>query len=206
MGSLAQPSPVVIPVRVLLLSAFALGLSPCRAQLASASGQEHVILVGGPDARITWIVYCPAYLTRGADDGKLYLQSIESLALNYRVQLIWADSGNESIATINKRPAGSIKTFGYFGHPNPHAFVLDYGIEILAIFKTWIHERDLAKIQREVFGPEPLCNSWDCHTGQSMSLAWRQSLGTRLIGAEGRNYADVSQKAPLPSTDGPSIR
>jgi hypothetical protein len=242
-GSLAQPSLGVTLVRVLLLSAFALGLSPCRAQPASASGQEHVILAGGPalqkwerlrvakrqhdqwwanfirsstlrmvelgaqygpDARITWIVYRPGHLTRGADDGKSYLQSIESPTLNYRMRLIWVDSGTQVIATINKRPAGSIKTFDYFGHANPHAFMLDYGNESPAIPKAWIHEPDLSKIQREVFSPEPLCKSWGCHTGQSMSLAWRQSLGIRLIVTEGRtNYAAVSQKATLPSTDGP---
>jgi hypothetical protein len=188
-GSLAQPSLVVTLVRALLLSAFALSLSPCRAQY-------------GPDARIACIVYRPAYLTGDADDGKFYLQSIESLALNYRVQLIWVDPETQSVATINKRPAGFIKPFDYFGHANPHAFMLDYGIETLAIPKAWIHERDLAKIQREFFSPEPLCKTWGCHTGQSMSLTWRQTLGIRLIGTEGRtNYADVSQKATLPSTD-----
>lgn len=246
MGSLAQSSPVVILVRGLLLTAFTLGLSPGSAQPAPASGQEHVIMAGGPalqkwerlrvakrqhdkwwanfirastlrmdelraqygpDARITWIVYRPGYLTRGAEDGKPYLQSIESLAPKYRVQLIWVDSGPQAIAAINKRPAGSIKTFDYFGHANPHAFMLDYGNEILAVSKAWIHERDLAKIQREVFSPEPLCKSWGCHTGQSMSLAWRETLGIRLIGTEGRtNYADVSQKATLPSTDGRWVR
>jgi hypothetical protein len=240
-GSLAQPSLVVTLVRALLLSAFALGLSPCRAQPESASDLEHVILAGGPalqkwerlrvairqhdkwranfirastlrmvelraqygpDARIAWIVYRPAYLTGGADDGKFCLQSIESLALNYRVQLIWVDPETQSVATINKRPAGFIKPFDYFGHANPHAFMLDYGIETLAIPKAWIHERDLAKIQREFFSPEPLGKNWGCHTRQSMSLTWRQSLGIRLIGTEGRtNYADVSQKATLPSTD-----
>ncbi|MFP6877863.1 MAG: hypothetical protein VCA37_13615 [Roseibacillus sp.] len=161
----------------------------------------------GKDARITWIVYRPRDVTRGQEDQQPFAEWIKERAHDYRALLIWVDSGPQTIAALNSRPTGSILIFDYFGHSNPHAFMLDYGNEILGVSKAWIHERGLAKIRRSVFSPQPRCKNWGCHTGQSMSLTWRQTLGIHLIGAEGKtDYGVVSQRALLPNTNGRWMR
>ena len=47
--------------------------------------------------------------------------------------------------------------------------MLDYGNEIMAACKAWIHENDLGRIRRGIFAPQRLCQSYGCHTGESMS-------------------------------------
>jgi hypothetical protein len=161
----------------------------------------------GKDARITWIVYRPRDVTRGQEDQQPFVEWIKERAHDYRALLIWVSSGPQAIAALNSRPTGSILTFDYFGHSNPHAFMLDYGNEILEVSKAWIHERDLPKIRQRVFSPQPRCKSWRCHTRQSMNLTWRQTLSIHLIGAEGRtDYGVVSQRALLPTTTGRWMR
>ena len=161
----------------------------------------------GEDCKVVWIVYRPGYRTRESEDGEPYLQWISELGVKYRVELVWVDTGAEAIAALNNRPTGSIGSFNCFGHSNPHAFMLDYSNDILGSSKAWIHERDLRKIKRNIFTANPTCKSWGCHTGQSMSHSWRQTLGIRLIGSNGRtDYAPVSQQAILPTTDGRWVR
>lgn len=179
------------------------------ANFVRASTLRMVDLQGkhGANIKITWIVYRPGYATRAREAKEDYLDWIQKLGIKYNAELIWIDSGPEAIAALNARPEGSITSFDYFGHANPHAFMLDYSNNILGISKAWIHERDLAKINRQVFAAEPVCKSWGCHTGQSMSLSWRRTLGIPLIGTEGRtDYAPVSKQAILPTTEDRWVR
>ncbi len=106
-----------------------------------------------------------------------------------------ADSSGSKMArkqSMRLLPSRSIHTFDFFGHSNRHAFMLDYGSEIMAISKAWIHERDLSKIRGSVFHREARCQSYGCHTGESMSRSWRRKIGNRLIGAIGKtDYSGV---------------
>lgn len=160
----------------------------------------------GPQAKLVWIVYRPGYVTRGREDGKPYPTWIVEQAAKRNCQLIWADSGPAAIAAINSRPAKSIVTFDYFGHSNRYAFMLDYGNEIMAISKAWIHERDLRKISRRVFSRSARCQSFGCHTGESMSQVWLREVGVPLIGAAGKTDYEVVGRGILPTVSGSWVR
>lgn len=148
----------------------------------------------GSDAPIVWMVHKPSYMARGREDGKPYTTWIAEQAAKRRATLIWVNTGGDLIRAINSRPRGSIQTFDYFGHSNRHAFMLDYGNEIMAVSTSWLHERDLSRISSSVFGKNSYCKSWGCHTGESMSQVWKRSVGIPLEGAKGAtNYTSVGQ-------------
>ena len=84
--------------------------------------------------------------------------------------------------------------------------MLDYGSEIMAVSKAWIHENDLGKIRRGIFAPDALCQSYGCHTGESMSQVWKRKVGNTLIGAEGKTDYAVISYGRLPSVNGRWIR
>lgn len=160
----------------------------------------------GENAKIVWAVYRPGYVSRGLEDGKPYTTWIQEQASKRNVTLIWYDDSAGAIRSINSRPTNSITTFDFFGHSNRHCFLLDYGSEIMAVSKAWIHERDLSKIRKSVFRKNALCQSYGCHTGESMSQVWRQRVGNSLIGARGKtDYATISF-GNLPSVSGSWVR
>jgi len=145
-------------------------------------------------APLVWMVYQPGYRTRGGEDGKPYSQWINELAAERRATLIWFSSGGEFIEKLNSRPRGSIRTFDFFGHSNRHAFMFDYGNDIMAVSTAWLHERDLGRIKSSVFSRDAYCKSWGCHTAESMSAVWRRAIGVPLEGAKGAtNYTVVGQ-------------
>lgn len=173
---------------------------------ASTLRMEEIRQAYGPNAPIVWIVYRPGYETRGREDGKPYATWITQLAPKYRANLIWVRSGGELIQSINSRPRGAIQTFDYFGHSNRFCFMLDYGNEIMAVSMAWLHERDLGRIKSSVFDRNAYCKSWGCHTGESMSAAWKRAVGIPLEGANGAtNYQTVSY-GKLPSVSGSWVR
>lgn len=148
----------------------------------------------GSDAPIVWMVHQSSYQSRGREDGKPYTSWIAEQASKRRVTLIWVNSGGDLIRAINSRPRGSIQTFDYFGHSNRHAFMLDYGNDIMAASTSWVHERDLPKIKSSVFAKNSYCKSWGCHTGESMTKIWKSAIGIPLEGAKGAtNYSLVGQ-------------
>ena len=173
---------------------------------ASTLRMAQIRLEYGKDARLVWIVHRPGYLSRARADGNPYAQWIEEQADKRRCELIWIKSGEEAINAINERPARSVYTFDFFGHSNRYAFMLDYSNDIMAISKAWIHERDLRKIKRSVFRRGAICQSYGCHTGESMSKTWRRKIGNRLIGAAGKtDYSGVGQ-GHLPTVSGSWVR
>lgn len=173
---------------------------------ASTLRMEEIRQAYGPNAPIVWIVYRPGYETRGREDGKPYPTWITQVAAKYRASLIWVRNGGELIQSINSRPRQSIKTFDYFGHSNRFCFMLDYGNEIMAVSMAWLHERDLGRIKSSVFDRNAYCKSWGCHTGESMSAAWKRAVGIPLEGANGAtNYQTVSY-GKLPSVSGSWVR
>jgi hypothetical protein len=84
--------------------------------------------------------------------------------------------------------------------------MLDYGSDVMAVSQAWIHERDLEKISRRVFTKNAFCQSWGCHTGESMSAVWESSMGFPLVGAKGKtDYAALSL-GKMPTVSGEWIR
>lgn len=156
----------------------------------------------GPDAPLVWIVYQPAYQTRAKEDSKAYTTWITELAKERRATLIWFNSTGSFIQAVNNRPKGSIQTFDFFGHSNRYCFMFDYSNEIMAASMAWLHERDLQKINSSVFTRNAYCKSWGCHTGESMSAAWKRAVGVPLEGAKGPTDYTVLSYGRLPEVRG----
>ncbi len=173
---------------------------------ASTLRMAAIRLRHGRQARLVWIVYRPGYLTRGQADGKPYTRWIEEQASKRNCELVWVETGPGAIRAINARPRRSIVSFTFFGHSNRYAFMLDYGNEIMAISKAWIHQDDLKKIDRSVFAKRAICQSYGCHTGESMSRVWARRVGTRLIGAAGKTDYSVVGQGRLPTVSGSWVR
>lgn len=160
----------------------------------------------GPGARIVWMVYQPAYQSRGREDGKPYTAWIAEQAAKRQATLVWFNGTGNFIQSLNSRPRGSIQTFDFFGHSNRYAFMFDYGNDIMAASTAWFHERDIPRIKASVFDRNAYCKSWGCHTGESMSAVWRRSLGVSLEGARGpTSYTEVGHGI-LPVVRGSWVR
>jgi hypothetical protein len=158
----------------------------------------------GSGASITWIVYKNGYITRGREDGKPYTTWIAEQATKRKAKLVWINSGGEAISAINRQR--DIITFDFFGHSNRHCFMLDYGSDVMAVSQAWIHERDLGKISRRAFSKNALCQSWGCHTGESMSAVWKRRLGIPLVGAKGKTDYSALSFGKMPTVSGKWIR
>lgn len=138
-----------------------------------------------PQLRFVWIVYRPAYVTRGREEGVDYVSRIRDTARRIGAELVLVDTAYAACRAINRagQGRGLITSFVYFGHSNAHAFMLDYSNSIIGSSKQWIHEKDLAtRISRAAFAPGAKCVSYGCYTGLSMSSYWRNALGIPLIG------------------------
>lgn len=160
----------------------------------------------GSNAPLVWIIYRKAYITRGREDGKPYTRWITDLARKRNATLIWFDSSQGLIQTLNNRPRGSINSFDFFGHSNKYCFMLDYGNDVMAASTVWLHQNDLTKIKRSIFAKNSYCKSWGCHTGESMSQVWKRKLGTPLEGARGPTDYTVLSRGILPVVKGRWVR
>ena len=160
----------------------------------------------GTDANITWIVYRPGYVARAGEDGKPYTQWINDLAAKRKVTLRWVSTGSGAISAINKHSSKSVVTFDFFGHSNKFCFLLDYSSIIMGVSKAWVHQDDLSKINRRIFSKNSQCQSWGCHTAESMSAVWKRTTGKTLIGVRGKtNYESVGQ-GRMPTVSGHWVR
>lgn len=150
-----------------------------------------------PNAEIVWIVYKPAYVTRSVEGKTDYVKNITEIAAKRKVRLVWVSTREDVFKAINNAPGKKGKSpithFYYFGHSNPHAFMLDYSNYIVAASKVWLHEDDLAgHINPKAFAPGADCRSYGCYTGMSMSKKWKQALGVDLWGnTESTRYQPV---------------
>jgi hypothetical protein len=169
---------------------------------AATLRMAEIRLACGSDAPIVWLVFQPGYQTRGREDGKPYTDWIAEQAAKRRVTLIWFSSSGGFLKSLNARPRGSIKTFDFFGHSNRHAFMFDYGNDIMAASTAWLHEHDLPRIKASIFDRNAYCKSWGCHTGESMSAAWKSALGISLEGARGPTTYTVVGQGRLPVVRG----
>ena len=153
-------------------------------------------LARNPERDILWIVYRPSYVTRGKENKIDYVSRIRETAAKRNIRFKFVDSADEAYEAINKAPRNkedSITAFIYFGHSNPHAFMLDYSNDIMAASTAWMHEKDLAaKINPAVFAPYAECWSYGCYTGRSMSKFWREAFKVALWGnLESTRYQPV---------------
>jgi hypothetical protein len=158
----------------------------------------------GPDALITWLVYKPAYVRRAERQEKSDLiGNIVSVRDKYHVNLVWITSGDDVINYLNAgRPRSEVKiaNFEFYGHSNRACFMFDYSNEIDSGSKSWLHEKELAKIHRGLFTRDAFIKSWSCHTGESMSKLWRAATGKKMIGAIGKtDYANGDQRNWTPA-------
>ena len=158
----------------------------------------------GPDALITWMVYKHGYARRSERQDKSDLiANIVSVRDKYHVNLVWITSGDDVINYLNAgRPRSEVKIadFEFFGHSNRACFMFDYSNEIDSGSKSWLHEKELCKIQRGLFTRDAFVKSWSCHTGESMSRYWRAATGKRMIGAIGKtDYANGDQRGWTPA-------
>jgi hypothetical protein len=142
-----------------------------------------------PGAMITWLVYRDAYVRRSGEDHRSLTALVESVRDKYHVNLRWFDSGNQLINYINRgqpRSRVPICDFEYFGHSNKFCFMFDYSGVIYGASTSWLHERDLPRINGSSFTRDAFCKSWGCHTAESMSRAWRKATGVPMWGAIGK--------------------
>lgn len=138
-----------------------------------------------PKVKIVWIVYRPAYITRGKEEGKDFVKMIRDLSTKNNVKLVFVDTAAQAYQAINSAPQGGerIHSFYYFGHSNAHAFMLDYSNNIIGASKQWMHEDDLAtRLRASAFAPGAKCFSYGCYTGLSMSGKWRAATGIPMMG------------------------
>jgi len=144
---------------------------------------------GGDNAMVTWLVYKPGYVRRGSRQEKRdLLNDIATVQKKYGVKLVYFGSQKELINYLNGgKPRDTVKiaNLEYYGHSNRACFMFDYSNEIDSGSKVWLHEKELAQINRNIFAPHPFIKSWGCHTGESMSSLWRKATGQRMIGAIG---------------------
>lgn len=154
-----------------------------------------------PNADIVWIVYRPSYVTRSKENQIDYVPKIQDTAKKLGVKLVYVDSADAACKAISAAgKKAPITSFYYFGHSNPHAFMLDYSNFIMAASKDWIHEKDLAeKIDRTIFAPNAECWSYGCYTGRSMSKFWKEAFGVPMWGnLESTRYQPVGDgKLPV---------
>lgn len=173
---------------------------------ASTLRMDEIRKASGPASKITWIVCRHSYASRGAEDGKPYVKWINELAQKRNVTLRWIETGDQAIRAINKHPRKSVVSFDYFGHSNKYCFLLDYSNQISGVSKSWIHEKDLSKLSRSIFARNAHCQSWGCHTAESMSDAWKRRTRRTLIGVVGKTDYSVVGQGRMPVVVGHWVR
>lgn len=173
---------------------------------ASTIRMDEIRKVNGNNTNITWIVYRDGYVLRGKEDGKPYTTWIKEQAVKRRASLVWVNSGKDAIGAINNHPSNSVVSFDFFGHSNKYCFLLDYSADIMGSSKAWVHETDLYKVKRNIFAKTATCQSWGCHSGESMNTFWKQSTGVTLVGAKGKTSYEVVGQGILPLVSGHWVR
>lgn len=173
---------------------------------ASTMRMDELQKAYGPSTQIVWMVYKPGYVSRQREDGDPYITWITEQANKRGVKLVWIQSGDDFFRIMNAFPRGSVTNFDFFGHSNKHCFLLDYSNEIMASCKAWIHETELGRLNGSVFNRNALCQSYGCHTGESMSAYWKNATGVTLIGAKGKTDYTSLTEGKLPKVNGSWVR
>jgi hypothetical protein len=159
----------------------------------------------GPNAPITWLVYKQGYLDRGEQEHQDLIGYINSVADKFRLDIIYFQNGDDVINYLNSgqnRGRLRVAGFEYFGHSNRACFMFDYSNNIDSACKSWLHEKDIRKINYRIFAHGAYIQSWGCHTGEEMSAWWYAATGTRMIGALGKTQYMMDELPILTSPGG----
>ncbi len=157
-------------------------IRPARIRIQQIQAQD-------PDAYITWMVYRRSFVTRSAEDKRSLTELVNSVRDKFHVHLVWFENGADVISYLNNgqsRGSMPICDFEYFGHSNKFCFMFDYSNAVYGSSVAWLHEKELGQLHRGIFTSNAFCKSWGCHTGESMSRAWRKATGIAMIGADGK--------------------
>jgi len=158
-----------------------------------------------PDELVTWLIYRPAYASRGQEMGLDLLAQLQEKAKNLEVRLVWFNSQEELIAYLNKgfdRDETKIADFDYFGHSNKACFLFDYSNTIDTMSIAWLHVKDLRKIDDDIFARDATCKSWGCHSGEMYSQWWKSHFDVAMTGAIGKTDFAHGGLPELSSSDG----
>ncbi|MFM8886990.1 MAG: hypothetical protein ACKOKC_11335, partial [Chthoniobacterales bacterium] len=158
------------------------------------------------NARMTWLVYRPAYERRLRQNEGPLTTWISQTAAKYGAKLIWFSSPDAVVNYLNAgqpRSAVKIASLDWFLHSNKACFMFDYSNEIDSGSKAWLHEDELKQIHRGIFAKGAQVTSWGCHTGESMSKKWRRATGVPMKGAIGKtDYSVMYRNNWLPGLSG----
>ena len=158
-----------------------------------------------PDVKVTWLVYKQGYVDRAEQDHQDLISLINSVGEKFHFDIIYFNKGDEVINYLNSgQPRDQLKIAGfeYFGHSNRACFMFDYSNNIDSACKSWLHENDLARINRRIFAHGAFIKSWGCHTGESMSKKWYNATGTHMVGAIGKTQFMMEELPILTSLNG----
>jgi hypothetical protein len=153
-----------------------------------------------PQARITWLVYRPAYERRCTQEGRDLLWLIDSVRDAYGVNRVYFSSTAELVAYLNTggdRSRVKISNLEYFGHSNKACWMFDYSNFVDGASKAWLHEDELSQLQQGIFAADAFVKSWGCHTGESMSQVFRRLTGIRMWGAVGKTQYQTDELPKL---------
>src|SRR5947208_11451206 len=159
----------------------------------------------GPDAKITWLIYKQGYMDRAKQEHQDLISLIDSVRDKFNINLVWFGPGQEVINYLNdgqSRDQLKIVDFEYFGHSNRACFMFDYSNNIDSACKSWLHENYLKQIGRRAFARGAYCNSWGCHSGESMSKKWYAATGRPMVGAAGKTQFMMEELPILVSEGG----
>lgn len=162
---------------------------------------RQIVSQGVPPSSITWLVYRPAYITRGREEGKSLIGRITDLVQRRGVRLVWFSTKEEMLNYINagnNRSRNRIASLDFFGHSNKHCYLLDYSNAVMGASRVFLHERELSRISRAAFHRNAFVKSWGCHTAESMSRKWKRAVGVPLWGALGKTDYVPTGRGQLP--------
>lgn len=152
----------------------------------------------GSDAKITWLVYKPGYVTRGEQEKQDLIANINSVRDKYHLNLVYFERSNANTSEVidylnsgQPRDAVKIADFEYFGHSNKACWLFDYSNNIDSASKSYLHEMMFKKLNRGIFAKDAFVKSWGCHTAESMSQKFRDATRVKMWGAIGKT--DYSQ-------------
>lgn len=156
----------------------------------------------GPDAKITWLVYKPSYVTRGEQEKQDLISDINSVRDKFNLNLVYFQTSRMEPTGVNSevidylnngQPRDTVKIadFEYFGHSNKACWLFDYSNNIDSASKAYLHETMFTKLNRGIFTKDAFVKSWGCHTAESMSQKFRSATGVKMWGAIGKT--DYSQ-------------
>ena len=157
-----------------------------------------------PNVKITWLVYRPAYIARSKQEKNDLLGHIASVRDAFHVKLVFFDKADEVVEYLNAgqpRSTTKIAGFEFFGHSNKACWMFDYSNNLDSASKCWLHENDLAKLNRGDFARDAFAKSWSCHTGESMNKKFYTATGTRMWGAVGKTQY-MTDELPILSSAG----